>query len=102
MDYTKEYTKEEAIKVAMNFMNEINKIEEKYSMSFNSDTGDIYLSFKSKDKDKYWDSISIGWDEEDGDGDDSIKVTEVSRKKKLKKEALSKLTDEEREVLGLE
>jgi hypothetical protein len=59
------YTKEEAIVIANGFITEVNKLEKKYNMSFNSDTGDVYLSFKSNEDGKVWDSISLGWK---GDG----------------------------------
>ncbi len=65
------YTKKEAIDVSNEFIKEVNKLEKKYSMTFNSDTGDVYLSYKTKEKDK-WDTISVGWD---GDGS-GIKVIE--------------------------
>ena len=92
------YSKEEAIKIANDFIKEVNSLEKKYNMTFNSDTGDVYFSFKTTEKNKVWDTISLGWD---GDGS-GIKVIEhVKLKEKLKEQALSKLTDEEREVLGL-
>jgi hypothetical protein len=59
------YTKKEAIVIANKFINEVNKLEKKYNMTFNSDTGDVYFSFKSKDDFKVWDNVSLGWD---GDG----------------------------------
>lgn len=97
-----EYTKQEAIKVASEFIAEVNLLEKKYNMSFNSDTGDVYLSFKCKGEEKtYPDTISLGWI---GDGS-GIKVMEKTkealRQEALKQEALNKLTLEEREVLGL-
>jgi uncharacterized radical SAM superfamily protein len=92
------YYKEEAIHIANEFIAEVNKLEKRYNMKFNSDTGDIYLSYERKEQGKYWDTISLGFD---GDGS-SIKVIEdIKIKEKLKKQALSKLTDDEREVLGL-
>lgn len=92
------YSKEEAIKKAIDFIDEVQALEKKYNMSFNSDTGDIYLSYKSTGRDKVWDTISLGWD---GDGS-GLKVIEKEKiKAKLRSKALSKLTSEEREALGL-
>lgn len=92
------YSKEKAIKIANDFINEVNRLEKKYNMTFNSDTGDICFSFKTTEKDKVWDRISLGWD---GDGS-GIKVIEHTKlKEKIREQALSKLTDEERDVLGL-
>ena len=65
------YSKEEAIKIANDFISEINQLEKKFNMSFNSDNN-VYFSFKTNEKDKYWDTISLGWD---GDGT-PIKVIE--------------------------
>lgn len=92
------YTKNEAIEKAKEFIEKVNKLEEEYGLSFNSDEGDdIYLSFKSKE-DKKWDYIKLGWK---GDGS-GIKVMEVIKDKEYyKKQAISKLTKEEREALGL-
>jgi hypothetical protein len=92
------YSKEKAINIANDFISDVNKLEKKYGMTFNSDTGDIYLSFKTTEKDKVWDTISLGWD---GDGS-GMKVIETTKmKQKIREQALSKLTDEERDVLGL-
>ena len=66
------YTKNEALVVANEFITEVNKLEKKYNMTFNSDTGDVYLSFKSNEDGKVWDNISLGWK---GDGS-SISVIE--------------------------
>lgn len=93
-----EYSKEEALKKAKEFISEVNELEKKYNMSFSSDTGDVYLSFKTKEPFVVWDTISLGWD---GDGS-GIKVTEEAKmKERIKEQALNKLTAEEREVLGL-
>ena len=93
-----EYTKQEAIKIAKDFIRKVNKLEKEYDMTFNSDTGDIYFSYKSKEKNKVWDYISLGWID-DGNG---IKVIEETKiKEKIREQALNKLTDEEREALGL-
>jgi len=94
----KKYSKNEAITEASNFLGEVKKITDKYNMTFNSDTGDVYLSFQSSEKGKHWDNVKIGWD---GDGS-GLKVKEVIKDKEyFKKQALAKLTDEERELLGL-
>lgn len=93
----KTYAKKEAIEIAKEFIKEVNKLEEKYDMSFNSDTGDIYFSFKSNEGTKVWDSISLGWD---GDGS-GIKVKESENIEELKQSALNKLTEKEKKVLGL-
>jgi hypothetical protein len=92
------YTKKEAIVIANEFITEVNKLEKKYNMTFNSDTGDVYLSFKSNDDDKVWDSISLGWK---GDGSGIKVIEEIKIKEKIRQSALDKLTEEERELLGL-
>lgn len=90
------YNKQEAILIAKEFIAEVNKLEQKYKMNFNSDTGDIYLSYQSNEDGKYWDSISLG-------GEESIieVVEEIRIKEKLKEQALAKLTIEERDALGI-
>ena len=98
MEYTKKYTKEEAIRVANEFIEEVNKLEEKYSMNFNSDTGDVYFSFENKDKERRWGYVELGWE---GDGTGIKVMEEIVDKEKIREEALNKLTDEEKEVLGL-
>jgi len=92
------YTKNEALVVANEFITEVNKLEKKYNMTFNSDTGDVYLSFKSNEDGKVWDNISLGWK---GDGSSIIVIEEIKIKEKIRQSALDKLTEEEREVLGL-
>ena len=91
------YTKEEAINNAKLFLSEVKELEDKYAMSFNSDTGDIYLSYKSSEENKHWDNVNIGWV---GDGTE-LKVLEKTEADK-KAEALAKLSHEDRKVLGLE
>lgn len=91
------YTKKEAIEKANEFIKEVNELERKYNMTFNSDTGDVYLTFETSEGNKVWDYVKLGW-EGNGSG---IKVTEKSKIDKIKENALSKLTDEEKEVLGL-
>ena len=49
MQYKIKYSKEEAIETSKLFLEEVRLLEEKYSISFNSDY-DIYLTFKN-DKD---------------------------------------------------
>ena len=56
------------------------------------------LSFKSNDDDKVWDSISLGWK---GDGSGISVIEEIKIKEKIRQSALDKLTEEERELLGL-
>jgi len=92
------YTKNEAIVVANEFITEVNKLEKKYNMTFNSDTGDVYFSFKSKDVEKVWHNISLGWD---GNGGGIKVVEEIKNKEKLKQSALDKLSQEERDALGI-
>lgn len=93
-----EYTKKEAIAVAKKFIAEVNKLEKKYNMTFNSDTGDVYFSFKSKDEGKVWDNISLGWD---GNGSGIKVIEEIKNKEKIRQSALKKLTKEEQDVLGI-
>ena len=52
-------TKEEANKNANLFLKDIFALEKKYNMSLNSDTGDIYFSFKNELN--RWDSVKIVW-----------------------------------------
>jgi hypothetical protein len=66
------YNKSEAIEVSKKFLKEVRLLEEKYGVSFNSDSGDIYLTYKSDEDGKVWDNIKIGW-EGDGTG---LKVME--------------------------
>jgi hypothetical protein len=97
MEYKKTYTKEEAIQHAEKFLAEVRKLEEQYSLSFNSDTGDVYLSFKKNHTGSdQWGHVKVGW-EGDGTG------LKVMSKKKTDKvaEALSKLSEEDKKVLGL-
>lgn len=92
------YSKLEAIDSAKEFIGKVNKLERQYGLSFNSDTGSLYLSYKTKEGTPVWDSVKIGWK---GDGT-GIKVTEeVKDSDYFRKQALSKLTPEEIELLGL-
>jgi hypothetical protein len=50
------YSKEEAIKIANDFIKEVNSLEKKYNMTFNSDTGDVYFSFKTNEENKILDT----------------------------------------------
>lgn len=93
----KKLTKEEAIDASIKFLEEVRLLEEKHGVSLNSDTGDIYLSYKNADYDvnyassnKVWDSVKIGW-EGDGTG---LKVLE-KKNDDIKKQALAKLTQED-------
>jgi len=93
-----EYNKPEAIKASKEFLKKVIKLQEEYGVSFNSDTGDVYLTYKSSEEDRHWDTIEIGWK---GDGS-PIKVTEKLKDKEFyKQQALSKLSDEELSALGL-
>lgn len=93
------YTKIEAIEKAKEFIEEVNLLEKKYNLTLSSDTGDVYLNFKTKQVGKVWDTINLGWV---GDGS-GIKVTEVLKDDKYYKEkALSKLSEKERKALGLQ
>ena len=91
-------TKDEAITASEELIKKINKLEKEYGLSFNSDSGDVYLSFRLEGK--HWESVELGWI-----GDGSISVTETREiKENEKKDALAKLTeptDEEKELLGL-
>jgi len=98
MSMKKKLSKPEAIAASEEFLKEVTKLQGKYGVSFNSDEGDIYLSFKSSEKDKVWDTIDIGW-EGDGTG---LKVTEIIKDAAyLKEQALAKLSPEERKSLGV-
>ena len=87
------YEKQNAIRVAKQFIEEVRKLESKFSFSFNSDSGDIYLSYRTAEKGKVWDKISIDWI------DTKLSVTEKTNAEIID-EALSKLTEEERKALG--
>lgn len=92
------YLKSDAIDSAKEFLKEVNKLEKKFGFSFNSDRSDFYLSYRTKEESRVWDSVKIGWI---GDGS-GLKVTEIVKDADYyKKQALSKLTPEEIEILGL-
>ena len=95
----KKFTKEEAIIAADAFLKEVIELQNKHGLSFNSDDGDIYLSFKVKNPTgNHWDHVNIGWT---GDGSD-LRVTEVIKDDEYyKKQALEKLSPEELKALGL-
>jgi hypothetical protein len=98
MEYKKTYTKEEAIQHAENFLAEVRKLEEQYSLSFNSDREDVYLSFKKNHTGSdQWGSVKIGWK---GDGT-GLRVMEKEFLEDKKQKALAKLTEEDKKVLGL-
>ena len=90
-----QYTKEEATVVANKFITELLLLQIKYGLTLNSDTGDVYFSYKSSEG-KVWDSIPLGWD---GDGT-GIKVKEDSAEN-IRQSALAKLSKIEREALGV-
>jgi len=92
------YTKNEAIQIAKNFLEEIKKIEKEYNMFFNSDTGDIYLSFETKKESSNWVTISIVWI---GDGTGLIVTESIKDQEYYRKKALKKLSRKEKESLGL-
>lgn len=92
----KRYTKEEAINNSKLFIEELLKLQEKYSLRIASDTGDVYISYQSSDTNRVWGNIKIGWE---GDGS-NLKVIEKTKEDKII-EALSKLSDEEKKLLGL-
>ncbi len=66
------YNKLDAIEASKEFLTEVRMLEEKYGVSFNSDSGDVYLTYKTNEDGKVWDNIKIGW-EGDGSG---LKVME--------------------------
>ena len=85
-------------KASEKFIEKVNKLEGKYGVSINSDSGDVYLSFHTKEPGKVWDHIKVGWK---GDGS-GLKVTEVLNDDEYyKKKALDKLSQKEKELLGL-
>lgn len=95
------YTKRKAIHAAKYFLAEVHQLEKRYGMNFNSDSGDIYLTFKTTEKATLafsdWGHINIGWV---GDGT-GLQVVD-SDIDEIREAALSKLTDEECEALGIE
>lgn len=56
------YNKSEAIEASKEFLKELQVLEEKYGVSFNSDTGDVYLTYKTNEDGKFWGNIKIGWE----------------------------------------
>jgi len=48
------YTKVDAIIMAHDFVKGIKELEERLGLSLNSDTGDVYLSFKLKNSKEVW------------------------------------------------
>lgn len=97
MEYSKKYTKDEAIDKADEFLNELRALEEKHSITINSNRGDIYLTYQSSEQGVFWGHVKIGWD---GTGT-GLRVLETKESDK-KANALAKLTEEERKLLGLE
>lgn len=94
----KVYTKNEAIKASKEFLKKVSSLEEEYGLSFNSDTGDIYLSYRTEEDNKYWDTVKIGWK---GDGTGLKVFSKVKDDNYYKEKALSKLSEKEKEALGL-
>ena len=86
-------TKKEAIKNTELFLEEMHKLEDEYGILLSSDEGDIYTQYLSSEENG-WKSIEIGWD---GDGS-PLKVMEEIDHKSI---GLSKLTEDEKEALGL-
>ncbi len=92
------YSKVEAIENAKEFIKKVNDLEKEFGFSFNTDDDDIYLSYATKEGKPFYDTIKLGFI---GDGS-GIKVTERIKDKNFhKKQALSKLSKEEIEALGL-
>lgn len=90
-------TKNEAIKKAKKYVKAVRKLNKKYGLKLNSDEN-IYLSFKTSDGDKVWDHVNIGWK---GDGT-GLKVLEsIKDKEYYREQALSKLSDQEKDALGI-
>lgn len=88
------YSKSEANIAAKEFIEEVSKLERKFGFTFNSDIN-IYLNYRSKERDTIWDVVNLGFQ-----GDDSgLKVTDYDS---YRREALSKLTEKEIEILGLD
>jgi hypothetical protein len=108
MYYKRKYTDEKATEQAKLFIDELHKLEKKYDLSVNSDRGDIYLTYLAETEDfcdessgkiftqKKYGHVNLYWV---GDGT-SLQVKDET-KANLKKQALEKLTQEEREALGL-
>ena len=94
----KKYSKNEAIEASNEFTKKVNDLEKEFGVKIGSDTGDIYLSYKTIEGVPYWGTVKIGWV---GDGS-GLKVTEIVKDSDYyKKQALSKLSKEEIEALGL-
>jgi hypothetical protein len=87
----------DAVGKAIEFVGEINELETKYGFSLNTDH-EIYLTYRNNDEMFTWSSVNLGWA---GDGT-PIRVTEVVKDKQYYKlKALSKLSKEECEALGV-
>jgi hypothetical protein len=97
----KKYNKTEAVAASVEFLKELAVLQDKHGVSINSDEGDIYLTYKREPTSEdfhIWGTIDIGW-EGDGTG---LKVTEVIKDEAYrKKQALAKLSPEDRKTLGL-
>jgi len=91
----KEFTQDEAIKSSRIFLKEVRELSKKHGLTFNSDTGDIYLSFKKADpgEGNHWGYVRVGWK---GDGTGicvTDKIVSEVREEKLAK--INKETDQE-------
>ena len=97
----KKFTKIEAVDAGREFLRELHNLENKHGLKINTDEADLYLSFKKKNPascENIWDNIDIGWK---GDGS-GLQVTEVIKDDEYyKKQALDKLSPEEKSALGL-
>ena len=92
------YSKSEAIEATNDFLKKVSELEKEFGLSINSDTGDIYISYKTKIGKPYWDTVKIGWK---GDGT-GLKVTEVIKDKEFfRQQGLAKLNEDEIKALGL-
>jgi len=98
--YRRRYNREQAIEAANEFIKKVNKLEEEYALTFNTDH-EIYLTYKKQEpgSESHWGYINLGWD---GDGS-GIKVTDVYKDAYTlrREEALSKLTEEDKQILGI-
>lgn len=98
MNMEKKYTKKDAIEASKEFLKKVRELENEFGISFNSDEGDdFYLTYLTKDTvGKGWSTIKIGWD-----GDSTGLKVQEDDTESIREQALSKLTEKELEVLGL-
>jgi len=90
--------KKAAIRNSKLFLEDLENLQNEHGVNINSDSGDIYLSYKDKYT-KYssgwkWEYIDINWI---GDGTELKVMTELT----AKEIALSKLSEEDKVVLGI-